>query len=188
VSAVLMPLLVILTARVSAGAGPGTTLASPLSGVVTAATLLGVHGGVAGLAYLGVAVLLLLRVGVGVWALARVWHSAAPVAALSSVDVRVRCSAQVSSPIATGSGILLPVDWSAWSDDARICVLSHERSRVVRKDFYWQLLARVYAAVFWFNPFTWLVLRKIVVLAEQVSDDAAVATIGRPADYAAVLL
>jgi beta-lactamase regulating signal transducer with metallopeptidase domain len=187
-AAVAMPFLVLLTARAFAGGPPDATPASIVSGVATAAAALGIYGRSAGLAYLGVAALLLLRVGIGVFALARAWRTATPVATLSSVGVRVRCSDAVATPVATGAGILLPVDWSSWSAETRACVLTHEISHLVRKDFYWQLLAHVYAAVFWLNPFAWLLLRKIVVLAEHVSDDAAVATTGKPVDYATMLL
>jgi beta-lactamase regulating signal transducer with metallopeptidase domain len=184
----LMPLLVLLTTRAFAGAPSDTMSSSLASGVATAAAGLGPYGRVAGLIYLGVAGLLLLRVGIGVFALARAWRSATPVASLSSVGVRVRCSDAVATPVATGAGILLPVDWPEWSTDTRTCVLTHEMSHLARKDFYWQLLAQVYAAVFWFNPFAWVLLRQVIVLAEHVSDDAAVATTGRPVDYAAMLL
>ncbi|MBK8248456.1 MAG: M56 family metallopeptidase [Gemmatimonadetes bacterium] len=187
-ASVLMPIVVVLTARAFASAPSDTTFASLASRATAAATDLGIYGRIAGIAYLGVAGLLLLRVGIGVFALARAWRTATPVARLSAVGVRVRCSDAVATPVATGAGILLPVDYPGWSADTRTCVLTHEISHLVRKDFYWQLLAQVYAAVFWFNPFAWLLLRKIVLLAEHVSDDAAVAAIGRPVDYAAMLL
>ncbi|MCU0870517.1 MAG: M56 family metallopeptidase [Burkholderiales bacterium] len=187
-ASVLMPALVVLTPRAVAGEPADATSASVVHGVATAAADLGLYGPVVGLAYLGIAGLLLLRVGIGVFSLARAWRTATPIASLSSVSVRVRCSDVVVTPVATGAGILLPTEWPRWSADTRACVLSHERSHLVRKDFYWQLLAQMYAAVFWFNPFAWLLLRKIIVLSEHVSDDAAVATIGRPVDYAAMLL
>jgi beta-lactamase regulating signal transducer with metallopeptidase domain len=184
----LMPLLVVLTARLFADV-PGEAIPTSLvKEVATAATDLGIGGRAIGFAYLMVAGLLLLRIAIGVFALARAWRAAQPIAGLSSDAIPVRCSKAVATPVATGSGILLPVDWMRWSAEARACVLTHEISHLVRKDFYWQLLAQLYAALFWFSPFPWLLHRKLSVLAEHVSDDAAIAATGRPVDYAATLL
>jgi beta-lactamase regulating signal transducer with metallopeptidase domain len=184
----LMPLMVIVTAHVPNGTPADTTSLSLLYDIASAATDPGVYGRVTRLVYFGVAGILLLRVVFGMFALARIWRRATPVARLSSVGVRVRCSNAVASPVATGAGILLPTDWSTWSVDARACVLTHEISHLARRDFYWQLMAQLHAAVFWFNPFAWWLRRNIAVLAEHVSDDAAIASTGRPVEYAAMLL
>ena len=138
--------------------------------------------------YLSVAAVLLTRLALGLFVLARLWRTATPVPVLSTGAVRVRSSAAIEAPVTIGAGILLPAGWTRWDRDVRARILTHETSHFMRGDFYWQLLARVYAAVFWASPMSWWVLRRIVLLAEHVSDDAAVAAHGSPADYAALLL
>ncbi|MCU0647600.1 MAG: M56 family metallopeptidase [Gemmatimonadaceae bacterium] len=138
--------------------------------------------------YLGVATLLIGRLGVGVLRARWLWHHATPVPALSRDGVQVRSSDRVDTPVVVASGILLPREWNTWSDHTRQCVLIHERSHVVRRDFHWQLLARLHAAVFWASPFAWWLSRTISVLAEHLSDDAVLAVHGNAADYADVLL
>jgi hypothetical protein len=138
--------------------------------------------------YLGVVALLLARLGVGLLMLARLWRTATPLPALSDDGVRVRSSRRVQTPVTIGPGILLPADWTCWNRDVRARVLTHEKSHVMRGDFGWQLLARAYVAVFWASPLNWWLLRRLMLLADQLSDDAAVAAHGSPADYAALLL
>jgi hypothetical protein len=139
-------------------------------------------------AYAGITVALLARVIVGLLVIGRGWRDATPEPALSSAHVAVRSSNRVSTPAVVGGGILLPADWHAWSIDQRQMVLAHEQSHLARGDFYWHLLARLYLAVFWFCPVAWWIVRRLALLAEHLSDDAALTQVARPADYAHVLL
>jgi hypothetical protein len=138
--------------------------------------------------YVGVVAMLLARIGVGLLMVSVVWRTATPVPSIASDGMSVRASRRVATPVAIGSGVLLPTDWSHWSPAKRAWVLAHERSHLVQHDVYWLLLARVYRAVFWMNPFAWWLVRRLTLLAEQISDDAALTADRRPADYAAVLL
>lgn len=138
-------------------------------------------------AYLAVSALLLARVALGLFAAARLWAAAAPVAPLSG-DVPVRAGGRVRAPASIGGGILLPADWERWSPRMLDRVLAHERSHVRRGDFYWQLLAQVYRCVFWASPLGWWLVRRLALLAEQLSDDAALAAHGDPAGYAEMLV
>lgn len=139
-------------------------------------------------AYLGVTGALLARLGVGLFMVRRVWRVATPVPSLSAGAVRVRSSHHVEAPVATGAGILLPADWSRWSVEQREWVLAHERSHVARNDFHWHVLTQVYLALFWMSPVAWWLRHRITLLAEYMSDDAALEALGRPAEYAALLL
>jgi hypothetical protein len=67
-------------------------------------------------------------------------------------------------------------------------VLAHELSHVARGDFYTLLLASLYRIVFWFNPLSWWLLRRLGQLMEMLSDDAAAADLGDAPAYAEVLL
>lgn len=138
--------------------------------------------------YLCVTGLLLARLAFGLFSLARIWRRATPLPELSSRNLRVRSSASVHAPVTIGAGILLPAEWTQWTSDVRDRVLMHETSHVGRGDFWWQLLTRAHLAVFWASPLSWWLLRRLTLLAEHLSDDAAVASHGRPIDYAACLL
>jgi beta-lactamase regulating signal transducer with metallopeptidase domain len=67
-------------------------------------------------------------------------------------------------------------------------VLSHEQSHIDQGDFWILLVASLNRAVFWFNPLSWWLLRRLTELAEIISDDAAIEAIGDPPGYAEILL
>jgi len=71
--------------------------------------------------------------------------------------------------------ILLPAGWRAWGPDKVEAVLAHEISHVMRRDAFTQLLSRLHCAIFWFSPLPWWLHRQITELAEQASDEAALA-------------
>jgi len=84
--------------------------------------------------------------------------------------------------------IVVPPDWSKWSDEHRNCVLSHELAHVQRFDVAIQLFARAIAAVYWFNPLIWLAVYRLRVEREFACDDAVLLSGRRPSDYADALL
>jgi putative ABC transport system substrate-binding protein len=91
-------------------------------------------------------------------------------------------------PVTIGSTILLPADCPDWSAVKRSAVLAHENSHVACGDFLILLLAVLHRAVFWFNPLSWWLLRRLAELAEAISDDAAIEVLGDRPAYAAILL
>jgi len=148
-------------------------------------------GAIAVLLYAGICTLLLLRLGRGLWAAARLWNTAEPVSPASCAQVRsanTRASARVSSPVTVGAGIVLPADYAAWDAEKLRIVLAHEESHVRQRDFYLQLAASLYAAVFWFSPLGWWLKRKLSDLSETISDGAALDHAASHASYAQVLL
>jgi TonB family protein len=100
----------------------------------------------------------------------------------------VRVSLTLRSPATFGSTILLPAEFSDWSEQKLATVMAHERSHVQRKDCYILWIARLYTCVFWINPLAWWMQSRLAALAETTSDDAVVAALGDRPAYAEVLL
>ena len=103
----------------------------------------------------------------------------------------VRQSERVTSPVTLGIWrpvVVLPADWREW-DAARLdAVLAHERSHIRRRDPAVQALSAIHRALLWYSPLSWYLHRQIVRLAEDVSDDAALAAVDDRASYAETLL
>ncbi|MGD0736718.1 MAG: M56 family metallopeptidase [Terracidiphilus sp.] len=147
---------------------------------------------IAALAYLAICGLLLLRLLYGVGAAAKLWLAAAPVAqddsAKMAPGLTLRSSEAVFSPVTIGSGVILPADYAEWDAEKLRIVLAHERSHIRQGDFYLQMLAGVYAAVFWFSPLGWWLRRKLSDLGEAISDRAGLEEAASRVSYAQVLL
>jgi ABC-type uncharacterized transport system substrate-binding protein len=138
--------------------------------------------------YLVVAGMLLLRLLTGLALTWRLWRSARPLREDWTAGADVRVSDAVGMPVTIGSTILLPGDCSNWSAVKRNAVLVHEKSHVACGDFLVLLLANLNRTVFWFNPLSWWLLRRLAELAETISDDAAIEDLGDRPAYAAILL
>ena len=142
--------------------------------------------------YFAVAVAFTLRVIFGVAAAMRLWFGAQPVLFEdeqgSFLGLRLRSSAAIASPVTIGSAVLLPADFSEWDAEKLSIVLAHERSHIRQGDFYLQLLASLYAALFWFSPLGWWLKSKLRNLGEAIGDHAALNQAASPASYAQLLL
>jgi hypothetical protein len=136
------------------------------------------------------AVVLLLRLGVGLAASHRLLRRSRATGQVTR-GIEIRTSRQVASPVALGIGraaIILPADWREWDGAKLEAVVAHERSHIRRHDPEVQLISAFHRALLWFSPLTWWLHRRIVRLAEEASDDAAIAVTGDRARYAEVLL
>jgi len=136
--------------------------------------------------YLLVAGLLLLRSAIGLALSVRLRRRS------RTTELAGVCESQrISSPVTLGIWrpvILLPPDWRDW-DAARLdAVLAHERSHIARHDPAVQALSAVHRALLWYSPLSWYLDRQVVRLAEQASDDAALAATGDRVSYAETLL
>jgi BlaR1 peptidase M56 len=141
------------------------------------------------LLYLAVCAALLTRLAMGIAAAFRLWDRAEPVAHPTFPrGLHVRASDDVASPVTVGSGIVLPSGFGEWDEEKLQIVLAHEASHVRQRDFYLQLGAALYTALFWFSPLGWLLKRKLADLSETISDRAAVDRAASHASYAQVLL
>jgi beta-lactamase regulating signal transducer with metallopeptidase domain len=142
--------------------------------------------------YAAVAAALLVRVLVGVyfsnrlvrfalsvdepWALGAL--SAASRAAGLRSDPYLAESETLAVPVMVGvrrPTILLTPGWQEWDADEFAAVLAHEISHVARRDALAQRLALIHRAIFWFSPLAWWLERRLADLAEQASDEAALA-------------
>jgi hypothetical protein len=84
--------------------------------------------------------------------------------------------------------ILLPTGWREWDAEKLKAVLAHEMSHVARRDALTQMLSQLHRAIFWFSPLAWWLDRHLSNLAEQASDEAALALGTDRNEYAKTLL
>jgi uncharacterized protein (TIGR03435 family) len=140
--------------------------------------------------YILVAGALLLRVCAGLAMSLRLLRGSRATERVAE-GVEIRESDRVASPMVLGivrRAIVLPGDWREWDSAKLDAVLAHERSHIRRHDPAVQLLSAIHRALLWHSPLSWFLNRRIVRLAEEASDDAAVATIRDRASYAEALL
>ncbi len=98
---------------------------------------------------------------------------------------RVRRSAEVSVPAVAGwlrPTLVLPTDGRP--DEA---ALIHELAHVQRGDVPALAAARLTAAVWWWHPLAWLLLRGLAATAEEACDDVVLALTGARREYALML-
>ncbi|MGH9736841.1 MAG: M56 family metallopeptidase [Candidatus Acidiferrales bacterium] len=155
--------------------------------------------------YLAIALGLLARVFVGAAFGDRLARRAIPVrdgAALRQLSLLARRTGLRAQPLLAESNvlavpvtlrvrrpaILLPVSWSSWGAAKLSAVLAHEVSHVARRDAMVQRFALIHRAVFWFSPLGWWLVRHLNDLAEQSSDEAALACGIERTQYAEALL
>src|SRR5579863_7470016 len=142
--------------------------------------------------YAAVAGLFTLRILCGLVSAMLLWLRAGKVSpALASTigeQTAVRFSSGVSSPVTIGSAVVLPADYGDWDPAKLRIVLAHERSHVRQGDFYLQLLAAFYRAIFWPSPLGWWLKRELSDLAETISDRAGLAQASNRLSYAQILL
>ncbi len=97
--------------------------------------------------------------------------------------VRVPITVGVIRPV-----VILPSDWRDWPGPKLRAVTAHERAHVARHDPLRQLAASIYRSVAWFHPLAWWLRAHLAELAEQASDDAAIAAGEDRVKYAEALL
>jgi len=105
--------------------------------------------------------------------------------------IEIRESDRVAAPVTLGiarPAIVLPGDWRQWDGAKLDAVLAHELSHIRRRDPAVQLLSAIHRALLWHSPLSWFLHRRIVRVAEEASDDAALAVTRDRALYAEVLL
>lgn len=99
-------------------------------------------------------------------------------------------SREITSPVSWGvlrPKILLNTDAVAARADAD-AIVAHELAHLARADWAKLVLARVSVALFWFNPFAWLLAREAHQLREEAADDAVLAAEVEDTAYASLLV
>jgi len=140
--------------------------------------------------YVIVALGLLLRLCVGLALSLRLLRSSSATGQVTE-GIEIRESNRVAAPVTLGitrPAIVLPGDWRQWNGAKRDAVLAHERSHIQRRDPLVQLLSAIHRALLWHSPLSWFLHQRIVRVAEEASDDAALTVTQDRASYAEVLL
>jgi bla regulator protein blaR1 len=96
----------------------------------------------------------------------------------------------LASPISWGlmRPVILLNSRAVEAADEAEAIIAHELAHVARMDWVKLLLARVATALFWFNPFVWLLAREAHQLREEAADDAVLAADIPDTDYAQLLV
>ena len=99
-------------------------------------------------------------------------------------------SDELRSPVSWGlmrPVIVLNQDAADAHEEAE-AIIAHELAHVARLDWAKLLLARVAVALFWFNPFVWVLAREAHQLREETADDAVLGSEIEDTDYARLLV
>lgn len=135
-----------------------------------------------------VATTLLVRQGLGLVRWWKVRRLAQPLRSALIPGLDVRVSPAVSAPATVFSTVLVPQDFEHMAPSTQRTVIAHERAHVQNGDFYVQCLAQLHRSLFWFSPLAWWLPKKLSLLSEYLSDDAALAELDECTAYAEVLL
>jgi TonB family protein len=106
-------------------------------------------------------------------------------------EVQLCYSNHIESPISFGlfsPQIMLPEQAKSWPAPVVTDVLLHELCHIHRLDWPSMLFSYLVTSVYWLNPLTWLVLKKINIEAENSCDSAVLQTGRSDTDYAESLL
>lgn len=99
-------------------------------------------------------------------------------------------SRDIGSPVSWG--VLRPVillnEEAIRAPGQAEAIIAHELAHVAGLDWMKLLLARVTAAVFWFNPLVWVLAKACHQLREEAADDAVLASDVPDLDYAELLV
>jgi beta-lactamase regulating signal transducer with metallopeptidase domain len=163
--------------------------AAPAESIGTQASWLSLHGmRLAELVYAAIVLWNLARLATGLILSWRLCRNARNVTEAWARGHDIRTSEAVEGPYSLGFTILLPADWREWPEAKRNAIIAHEATHVRRGDFFLQLMARFYRAIFWFNPLAWWLTARLEELAETACDEAAIQTVEDRASYAAILV
>ena len=134
---------------------------------------------------------LLLRLGTGLLLSRRLTRRSRPTGRYLPGGLPIHESSDLTVPAALGplrSLVVLPRDWREWDAPKLEAILAHEESHVRRHDPAVQLISAIHRALLWYSPLSWWMHNRIVRLAEEASDDAALAAIEDRASSAETLL
>lgn len=105
--------------------------------------------------------------------------------------VSLYLSSAVRSPSTWGvfrHRIILPTAAQNWGTVSNQCVLGHELGHIARNDWFFYVLSRLVASLYWFNPLAWSALARLEAEAEKSCDDIAIDDSGCQFAYAECLV
>lgn len=99
-------------------------------------------------------------------------------------------SNELASPISWGlvRPVILLNSRAVEASGEAEAIIAHELAHVARMDWIKLLLARFATALFWFNPFVWMLAREAHQLREEAADDSVLAADIADTDYAQLLV
>jgi beta-lactamase regulating signal transducer with metallopeptidase domain len=106
-------------------------------------------------------------------------------------NTRLLLSSEIATPITWGLRrplILLPLRAEQWCLERCEMVLLHEMVHIRRGDWLIRMVGRTTCSIHWFNPLTWLAMRRLRALQELACDAEVLALGVRASSYAAHLL
>ena len=132
--------------------------------------------------------LALIRLGLSFLRIDRIVRDASPAPELgpnvmTSAYVELPIAARLVSPL-----IILPAHLSATLDRADLDdIVRHERAHIERRDVLANLIQRVIESLLFFNPWVYLIGRRLIAEREAACDDRAVHATGEADRYASCL-
>ncbi len=108
-----------------------------------------------------------------------------------SRQVVLRSSDAVHSPISFGlfvPQVVVPAQTALWSSDVIDDVFMHELNHIKRLDWLSMLFGYVMASLYWMNPLSWYLLKKLNEDTENACDEAVVQAGRSGGDYAQSLV
>ena len=140
-----------------------------------------------------------LRLAAGLVTLARWTDRAGPVAGPQWRAIAHRCNLPDDAQLLASSDVSAPLSWG-WRRPVILidldtllkpaeaeAVVAHEVAHLTRGDWPRLIAVRLVVALFWFNPFVWLLERLYLQGVEEAADAAATGIV-EPAHYAQALL
>jgi len=67
--------------------------------------------------------------------------------------------------------LVLPGDAGAWPEDRLNSVVLHELAHIERGDWLASMFAQLACAIYWFNPFVWVIRKQLEIESETAADD-----------------
>lgn len=101
--------------------------------------------------------------------------------AIPYTEKRVYLSDKITSPAVFGilkPKIMIPTAYAAMDKDSLKYVLMHERMHIKSCDNLWRMLAFATAAVHWFNPLVWILLKCFLSDTEYACDEKVLSGTG----------
>jgi beta-lactamase regulating signal transducer with metallopeptidase domain len=145
----------------------------------------------------------IIRIGVGLWAVARYRRGARPIddpqllaelaelqTALGCRDVMLCESTTIGTPATIGWRrplVLLPADWRDWNETDRRAVIAHELAHVSRGDYLSGVVARLTTALHFYHPLAHWLARRMRFEQELAADACGVACSGGKESYVVAL-